>query len=122
VQAYRATIVMTWLYALDHLFEYVRSHHLAAFKDALSKHPDQRAVRKIGEIRTRDHFTLLGEEMFLDVCRSANIISPDVRRILGERLGNRNSTAHPSGVKFTRHNVVGFVESLVYNVVLKYAL
>jgi hypothetical protein len=122
VEAYRATLVMVWLYALDHLFQYTLLHHLKAFNEALAKHPDQKTVRKVGEVKGRDQFTLLGEEMFIDVCRSAHIISPDVKRILVERLGNRNSAAHPSGVKFTRHNVVSFVESLVHNVILKYPL
>ena len=108
VEAYRATILMVWLYALDHLFEYVLAHHLTAFNDALAKHPDQKAVRKVGTIKKiviSSRCLVRNSHRPLPV---AHIISPDVRQILIERLGNRNSAAHPVEVKFTRHNVVGF--------------
>lgn len=122
VEAYRATLIMIWLYVLDHMFQYVIKHRLADFNAALIQHPDQRAVRKVGTIASRDQFTILGEEIFLDVCRSAHVISPDLRRMLGNALGLRNSAAHPSGVVITRNRVVTLAEELILNVVLKYRL
>jgi hypothetical protein len=122
VEAHRATLIMLWLYVLDHLFQFILGHHLDEFNDALRAHPDQRTVKRIGIIRHRDQFTILGEEMFLDVAKSAHVISADVRRILGGALGARNSAAHPSGVVITRNRVVTLAEELILNVILKYPL
>jgi hypothetical protein len=122
VEAYRATLMMVWLYALDHLFQYILKHKLVAFNAALAAHPDQRSAKKVGTITQRDQFTLLGEDMFLDLCKTSNTISPDVKRILLEKLGTRNSAAHPSGITITRNKAVEFAQDLVLNVVLKYPL
>jgi len=120
VEAYRASLLMIWVWTLDHLFNLILSHHIASFNAALSAHPDQRTVKKVGIISKRDDFTLLGEEMFVELCRTAGIISPDVRKILIEKLGIRNSAAHPSGVKISRHKAIDFADDLATNVVLKY--
>jgi hypothetical protein len=45
-----------------------------------------------------------------------------VRKILEEKLGTRNSCAHPSGVSIKPSKVVEFVDDLGENVVLKYAV
>jgi hypothetical protein len=122
IQAYRATLILVWLYTLDHLFEFILKHQLAAFNATLANHPDKKATSKVGQVTTRDHFTELPEDLFITICKTANIISADVKRILIERLGNRNSAAHPSGVVFTRARVVAFVEDLVLNVAVKYPI
>ncbi len=113
---------MVWIFVLDHMFNYIIKHKLSDFNVALAAHPDQRAVKKVGQISSRDDFSALGEEMFLDLCKTAKIVSPDVRRILGTALGTRNSAAHPSGVVITRAKVAMAAEDLVLNVVLKYPI
>lgn len=120
VEAYRAALVMVWIFALDHLFNYIIAHKLLEFNAALAAHPDQKAVKKVGQITARDDFSGLGEELFLDLCRTAKVISPDVRKVLGVALGVRNSAAHPSGVTITRAKVAMIAEDLILNVVLKY--
>jgi hypothetical protein len=122
VGAVRATLIMVWLFALDHLFQYILAHKLSDFNAALSAHPDQKAVKKIGTISVRDDFSMIGEEMFLDLCRTAKVISPDVRKVLGGALGTRNSAAHPSGVTITPGKVAVTAEDLVLNVVIKYPI
>lgn len=122
VGAYRATLVMFWLFALDHLFRYILVHKLAEFNAALANHPDQKAVKKVGVVAVRDDFTNIGEEMFIDLCRTAKIIPPDVKRILGTTLGTRNSAAHPSGITISGPKVAVIAEDLVLNVVLKYPI
>ena len=122
VEAYRAALIMTWIFALDHLFNYIIKHKLSEFNATLTAHPDQRAAKKVGQVVVRDDFGPLGEEMLLDICKTAKIISADVRRIMGVVLGARNSAAHPSGITITRAKFVTFAEDLVLNVVLKYPL
>ncbi len=52
--------------------------------------------------------------------RSAGIITNDVRKILDTQLGFRNTAAHPSTVDVPESKVVGAIEDLVLNVILKY--
>lgn len=120
VEAYRASMMLGWIFTLDHLFNYIIRSALPSFNAALQAHPDQKTVKKVGSVSERDHFTLLGEEIFIELCKSAKIISPDVRKILIEKLGTRNSIAHPSGIRVSRTKAVEFIEDLVTNVVLKY--
>ncbi|AZV22654.1 hypothetical protein [Mesorhizobium sp. M7A.F.Ce.TU.012.03.2.1] len=122
VEAYRAALIMTWIFALDHLLNYILAHKLVEFNAALAAHPDQRTVKKVGLVTARDDFGPIGEEMLLDLCKTAKIVSADVRRIMGVALGVRNTAAHPSGVVVTRSKFVTIAEDLVLNVVLKYLI
>jgi len=119
VEAQRATIIMTWLTTIDHLQDYILLHKLSDFKQALSKRSD-----KYGKITvsTKDDFSDISEAVFIEVCRSAKVITNDVRKILDEKLGIRNSAAHPSTVTFHDTKVVNFIEDLVDNVIVKYEL
>ena len=76
--------------------------------------------KKVTLISQLDDFSVLTEDKFILLMRSANIISNDVRKILDEKLGTRNSAAHPSGVAITGHKATEFVLDLVQNVLLKY--
>lgn len=116
--ANRATIVMVWNLAMDHLFMHILAKKLQDFNAALSK---DKGV-KINAISQRDDFTEIKEVKFIELCRSAGVISNDVRKILDQKLGTRNSCAHPSGVTVNKSKVIDFVEDLVDNVVLKYTV
>lgn len=116
VGANRAAIVMTWILAMDHLFAHILAHKLIDFNAALSK---DKGV-KFDEVVQRDHFTEIKETKFIELCRAAGIISNDVRKILDQKLGTRNSCAHPSGVTFNKSKVIDFIEDLVDNVILKF--
>ncbi len=116
--ANRATIVMAWILAMDHLFAYILAHRLAEFNAALAKSSDKSVKVKV--IAQRDDFTEMKESKFIEFCRAAKIISNDVRKILDQKLETRNSSAHPSGVSITKTKVIDFVEDLVENVVMKY--
>lgn len=118
--ANRATIVMAWILATDHLFTYILTHKLAEFNAVLSQNTDKSV--KIKEITQRDDFTEMKESKFIEFCRQAKIVSNDVRKILEQKLDTRNSCAHPSGITINKTKVIDFVEDLVENVVLKYAI
>lgn len=120
VHAYRATVTMAWLLTLDHLFELVLTKHLDAFNKVLAANTDRRV--KVTSVAARDDFGEMPEGKFVEFCRSAGVVSNDVRKILNEKLGTRNSAAHPSGVVFSRAKVVSFVEDLFANVIRKYPL
>lgn len=119
VQARRATIIMTWIAALDHLFEYIIAKKLSDFNSAISKRTDRYA--KI-VVSSKDDFGDIKESVFIEVARSAGVISNDVRKILDEKLGVRNTCAHPSTIQIHDSKVVNFIEDLVDNVIVKYPL
>ena len=114
--ANRATIIMAWILALDHLFAYILKHKLVEFNAVLAR---DKGV-KLNAILQRDDFTEMKEAKFIEICRAAKIISSDVRKILDTCLGTRNSCAHPSGITVTNMKVIAYVDDLVENVVLKY--
>jgi hypothetical protein len=120
VGANRATIVMSWCLAVDHLQDYILKSKLTEFNAVLSANTDKRVKTKC--IRDKDDFGDIPELKFIEFCRSARIISNDVRKILDQKLGTRNSAAHPSAVKFGKAKVVDFVEDLIENVILKYPI
>lgn len=115
--ARRATVVMTWLAALDHLQEHVVKHKLVDFNAACARRTDRyRSTVIVG----RDDFGDVKESVFIEVCRSAGVITNDVRKILDEKLGFRNSCAHPSDIVIGESKVVSFIEDLVDNVMSKF--
>uniref|UniRef100_UPI001D01DFE3 hypothetical protein n=1 Tax=Halomonas citrativorans TaxID=2742612 RepID=UPI001D01DFE3 len=77
---------------------------------------------KISKLTSVDDFTEIPEGKFIEFCRSAKIITNDVRKILDEKLGTRNSSAHPSGISISELKATEFIQDLVENVVLKYKI
>ena len=118
VDAYRATIIMTWLLTLDHLADFIMAHRLGDFNNVLAKSTDKRV--KITAVTHKDEFSEIPENKFIEFCRAAKIISNDVRKILDAKLGIRNTCAHPSGVVILESKAVDVVDDLVNNVILKY--
>jgi hypothetical protein len=113
--ANRATVVMCWILTIDHLFDHVMNHKLPEFNMALAKNP-----ARTRHISNREDLSEISEGRFIEYMRAANIISNDVRKILEEKLGTRNSCAHPSAISVKRSKVIDFVEDLVTNVIAKF--
>lgn len=120
IGAYRAAIIMVWILTLDHFYEYILAHKLAAFNAELAKIKDKRV--KVNIIAKKDDFCDIPENKFIEISRTANIISNDVRKILDVKLGIRNSCAHPSGIIIVQVKATDFIQDLVLNVLLKYVL
>lgn len=116
IEAYRAFIIMVWIVAMDHMQRLVFANHLTEFNLALSKSPD----KKVKKIINYDDFSDLNESKLIELMRSAGVISNDVRKLLDEKLGTRNSAAHPSGIKISDHKATEFALDVVDNVLLKY--
>ncbi len=116
VQANRATVIMIWIVAMNHMRKYVFNNKLNEFNAAFALNPD----RRINTINQLDDFSIISEDKFILLMKSANIISNDVRKLLDEKLGTRNSAAHPSSVTITGHKSTEFALDVVQNVLLKY--
>lgn len=119
VGARRATVVLSWIAALDHMHDFVLTHHLAEFNSALKAQSG-----KLGKLSVsiKDDFGDMKESEFITVCRSAGVITNDVRKLMDEKLGFRNSCAHPSSIAVGDSKVLSFVEDLVDNVIAKHVI
>ncbi len=116
VESYRATIIMVWVLTMDHLQKYTFGKYLTEFNAAIAAHSD----KKMKPVVAYDDFAELKESRVIELMRSANVISKDVRKILDEKLGVRNSAGHPSGIVFSSHKTTEFALDLIENVLLKY--
>lgn len=120
IGARRAAIVLVWLLTIYHLYEYVFKKELSSFNSALSKDKDKRI--KVVRIIKMDDFTDIPEGKFIEIARSAKIISNDVHKILDTKLGIRNSYAHPSTVTISEVKTTDFIIDLVENVIMKFEI
>ena len=116
----RAAIVLVWLLAIDHIQRYIYKKERIAFNKVLSKNTDKRI--KITSISKFDDFSEIPEGKFIEFCRTSKIISNDVRKILEQKLGTRNTAAHPAAVTISDVKTTDFVIDLIENVLLKYRL
>jgi hypothetical protein len=120
VRANRAAIVMCWNLALTHLQDHILAApaRLAGFNAVLAKNTDTRV--KIKSVSKPDDFTEMPESKFLLFCREAKIITSSMYHKLEGRLNERNSAAHPSGVKIMPKAAEVYIEDLVENVLKKF--
>ncbi len=116
VGAFRASIVMCWNLAYDHLCELVLTRHLRDFNAQL---PKSFPKADISVLNKKDDFQELKESQVLQVCKSANIISGSLHKTLKEKLDRRNIAAHASGVVVSQPTAEEFIKDLIENVVLK---
>lgn len=120
VGANRATIVMCWQLVIDHLNDLVLQKHLKEFNAKLALVKDNRV--KVSEVKSRDDFGDIPEGKFIELLRSASVINNDVRKMLDEKLGIRNTAAHASTVVIRAAKATSFVEDLIENIILKFPI
>lgn len=118
VGANRAAIVMMWILTMDHLQKYIfnDSSLLMRFNSVLLK----KNGIKIKTITDYHTFSQIKESDIIEIAKSAGIIGGDVRKILDEKLGIRNSAGHPSSIIVHESKVNEFIYDLTNNVLLKY--
>jgi hypothetical protein len=116
VGANRATIVMCWNLAMDGLFDHILTNKLAEFNAEVAKAKGL----KVAIVATKEDLSDIKEERFIELCRASGVIGGDVRKILAEKLGTRNTAAHPSNVKIKPSKTFEFVEDMVTNIVTKF--
>lgn len=117
-RAFRASVVMAWNLAYDHLCIWVLKDptRLSSFNATF---PIRYPKEKFTPIVRRDEFTEWKESQVIAVCNSAGIISGSVNKILEEKLKRRNLAAHPSGTVTSEPTAEEFIKDIVENVVLK---
>lgn len=115
-KAFRSSIVMSWLLAIDSIYDYILTKKLSDFNHGIQK---QGKYKKV-VIRNKDDFSEIKETDFIEILRTSKIISNDLRKILDEKLGFRNTCAHPNSIKVKETKVVSDIEDIVENIVLKF--
>ena len=116
VKAFRASIIMTWLLALDVLYEYILTKKLTDINAAITAHGKYKKI----QVTKKDDFTDIKESDFIELCRVGKIITSDIRKILDEKLDFRNTCAHPNTIVVNEPKVIAFIDDLVDNVIKKY--
>lgn len=120
VGAFRAAIVMTWNLGYHHLCDFILKQKLAEFNTrwaVVFPAHHKNGTKTIAKID--DFGDQLKESEVIKIAKSAGIVTNDVSKILEDKLGRRNSAAHPSGVKIEQLQAEEFIDDLVKNVVLK---
>jgi hypothetical protein len=117
VRAYRATIIMAWNLAFDHLLEWILADpaRVTAFNSAIPIKYPKRSNLSVSRI---DDFEELKEADIIEICRVAKLFSKNLIDILRDKLKRRNMSAHPSQVTVTQHQADDTITDLVNNVVL----
>jgi hypothetical protein len=116
VRAFRASIVMTWNLAFDHVLSWIVAdpNRLVAFNAGIvAKYPKSKIV-----ISQRSDFEDMKEAEIVEVCRTSRLLTKNVCDILKEKLVRRNHAAHPSEIVVTQHQADDTITDLVNNVVL----
>jgi len=118
--AARAAIVMVWNIAYYHLCNFILKRKLAEFNAIYqTRYPNKWRDAKVQTIAKYEDFAVdLKESEVIEICKSAQIITNDVYKILVEKLGKRNSAAHPSTVHVTQVQAEAYIDDLIRNVVL----
>jgi len=117
-KAFRASIVMAWNLAFDHLLNWILSDasRLAAFNARISV----RYPKKTGLIiKSYDDFEDLKESEVIEILNSSGLVGGGVIKVLNKELPRRNLAAHPSGVVILQSQAEDAITDLVNNVVLK---
>jgi len=117
VEAHHAAIVLMWIITISHLRNFILSFKLNEFNTSLSRHT--RYQRRSLTISKYDDFEEIKEEDFLDLLKSTTIISKGRRKLLGEKLGIRNTYAHPSPLTLTDTKTFSFIEDLINDIITK---
>lgn len=117
VKAFRASIVMTWNLAYDHLCRWIHADpaKMAEFNSSLvAKYPKGKSAI----VKFQD-FADLKEFEVIETSAHAKLISKNLSDLLKEKLKRRNAAAHPSSVSISQAQAEDVITDLVANVLNK---
>lgn len=114
--AFRATTVMAWNLAYDHLTKWAVSapERLAMLNDGIGRKLQGKAV----VITSQKDLIALPERTVVECCQTAGLVDKNQAEVLFEKLKRRNAAAHPSSVIIGQHQANDTISDLVDNIVL----
>ncbi|HKJ33082.1 MAG TPA: hypothetical protein VKA34_14695 [Balneolales bacterium] len=117
IKSYRAAVMLTWLLAMDILYEFILiPDNLKKFNTAIHAHGKYKKLN----ISIKENFSDIKESDFIELLRVAKLISKDRRKILDEKLGIRNTCAHPNSIIIKEYKAISFIQDLVTNIITQY--
>lgn len=117
IKSYRASVIMTWLLTIDVIYEYILIPvNLVKFNQAIQSHGKYRRVI----VTQKSDFSGIKESAFIEIFRVSRLIDNDARKILDQKLGIRNSSAHPNTIEILDYTAIEFIQSLVKNIIKTY--
>jgi hypothetical protein len=111
--AYRAAVIMAWNLAFSEVLDRILTTHLAAFNSGVGTH---NLKKPIGE---RVDFEKLKESEVIKIAAAAGILGKETVKKLEEKLGKRNTAAHPSTVIVSVATAEEVIFDLVENILLR---
>lgn len=108
---FRSAVVMSWLAAMDVLYNHVHAYRLKDFNSEAS-----RVDPKWKPAKTVDDLGRMKEHDFLDRIAAVSMIGKNVRQQLGGCLTLRNGCGHPNSLKLGSNTVAHHIEILLLNV------
>lgn len=115
--AFRATVVMAWNLAYDHLCYWILGD-AKRLSDFNTRSPIRFPGMKYPPVAKREDFIEMTEFHVIEIASSAGIITKNVAKVLHEKLTRRNMAAHPADVTIPQHTGEEVIRDLVENVVL----
>jgi hypothetical protein len=112
---YRSAIVMSWITAMDVLYQVVLDTKRAEFNTEA-----KRVSADWKPAKNRDGLALMKEADFLNRIHTLGIIGKNVKASLVECLARRNGCGHPNSLRVSDRAVAHHVETLVLNVFQKF--
>jgi hypothetical protein len=118
--AFRASIVMAWNLAYDHLLHWIMADvaRLAAFNaNIIVQCPHHKKVT----IAAVTDFEDLKESEVIKIAAGSNVVTKNLKKMLEEKLTRRNLAAHPTELTVTQAQAEDVITDLIHNVVLTLA-
>jgi hypothetical protein len=115
--AFRATVVMVWNLAYDHLLNYILTKRLADFNAAIARRYPKKAGLTITE--KDDFLDELKEFEVIEIASTGGVVADNMKKILNDKLIKRNMAAHPSAIVIESAQAEDSLTDLVNNVILK---
>lgn len=117
IDAYHAAIVLMWSISVSHLRNYVLAYKLTEFNSSLTR--NTKYAKKKLTISKYDDFEEIGDADFLDLLKNSKITSKNQHKLLEEKIGIRNTYAHPTSLTLTDNKTNSFIEDLVNDIIKK---
>lgn len=117
VRAFRASIVMTWNLAFDHVQQWVIADPSRI--ERLNQSIKDKYPKKMLVVKVVDDLSEMKEYEIIACLYHSKLITKNVSDILQEKLKRRNAAAHPSSIVITQAQADDVITDLINNVILR---
>lgn len=108
---YRSAIIMSWLSAIDVLYNVVIENHLTEFNTEA-----KRVNNRWKNAQNADDLAKMKESDFLDRLEGISVVGKNPKQQLIEALTLRNACGHPNSLQIGAHKSAAHLETLLQNV------